>query len=184
VTAATVIDQVCQYFGGGYDPNTRTYRTPPAALVTAGLAVVRRAWAKRDDYNDYFAGLPVGSVSGAQMVVQLPDTRDHRIALPAIAGRRKVHYAVEMHCFVWSKAAYAEDCQDFAYALRDALVTRIRLDPTLGTGGIETGNFQVGEGSEDGGGEIATHLEQAATDVDTTKAYLLISFEAHAYDVA
>jgi len=180
VTAATVIDQVCQFFGGPYDATTRTYRTP----TVTGLSVVRRAWAKRDDFADYFAGQPQGTMTGCQMVVQIADTRDHRVALPAIQGRRKVHYAVEAHCFVWSKAPYAEDTQDFVYTLSDAIVAKIRTDPTLGTGGIETGNFQVGEGSEDGGGEILTHREQGATTDEGTKAYLLIAFEAHAYDVA
>lgn len=179
-TAVTVLDQVCQFFGGAYDPGTRTYRTP----TVSGLSVVRRAWAKRDDYADYFVGQAQGTMTGAQMVVQVPDTRDRRVALPAIQGRRKVHYALELHCFVWSKALYVEDCQDFTYGLRDAIIARIRTDPTLGTGGIEAGNFQVGEGSEDGGGEIMTHVEQPATVDDATKAYLLVTFEAHAYDVA
>jgi hypothetical protein len=188
VTTSTVLDQVCQFFGGPYDANTHTYRTPPAPLLAAGLSVVRRAWAKRDDFFDYTANLGspvgVGVATGCQMVAQIGDTRDHRVALPAIQGRRKVHYAIDLHCFIWSKARYAEDCQDFTYTLRDALVAKIRTDPTLGTGGIENNAFQVGEGSEDGGGEIVTHMEQAASEAEDTKAYLLISFEAHAYDVA
>ena len=179
-TTATVADQVCTFFGGAYDTPTRTYRTP----TVAGLSVVRRAWAKQDDAADYFVGQAPGTTTGCQMVVFITDTRDHRVALPAITGRRKVHYAVEMHCFILSTAAYAEDVQDFTYALRDALVAKIRTDPTLGTGGIEAGNFQVGEGSEDGGGEIMTHFEQYDTTAELTKAYLLVSFEAHAYDVA
>jgi hypothetical protein len=71
--------------------------------------------------------------------------------------------------------------------LRDTLIAKIRTDPTLGSGGIENPNglgFQVGEGSEDGGGEIAWAAEQAETADEVTKAYLMISFEAHAYDVA
>lgn len=179
-TTVTVIDQVCQFFGGAYDPLTHTYHTP----AVSGLTVVRRAWAKRGDFNEFFTGAPIGTVTGCVMVVQIGDTRDRRVALPAIQGRRKVHYGVDLHCFLWSKAGYSEDGQDFTYALRDAIVAKIRTDPTLGTGGIEAGNFQVGEGSEDGGGEIATHLEQQVTEDETTKGYLLISFEAHAYDVA
>jgi len=179
-TAATVIDQVCQFFGGAYDPLTHTYHTP----TVAGLTSVRRGWAKRDDYAEYFAGAPVGTTTGCLLVAQIPDTRDHRVALPAGQGRRKVHYAVELHGFLWSKAGYVEDGQDFGYALRDAMVARIRTDPGFGTGGIEAGNFQVGEGSEDGGGEIVTHLNQWVTDDECSKGYLLISFEAHAYDVA
>ena len=179
-TTTTILDQICQFFGGAYDSATHTYHSP----TVSGLTSVRRGWAKRDDYNEYFVGAPIGTTTGCLLVVQIPDTRDHRVALPAIQGRRKVHYAIELHGFIWSKANYAEDGQDFAYTLRDAIVTRIRTDPTLGTGGIENNAFQVGEGSEDGGGEIMTHLEQMVTEDEASKAYMLISFEAHAYDVA
>lgn len=184
MTARDVADKVATYFGGTYDAPTRSYRTIPAPLLAAGLSLVKRGFSKRDDFADYFIGQAPGAMTGAMMIVYVPDDQDRRIALPAVQGRRKVHYAIELHCFVWSKAPYAEDVTDFVYDLGDAIVARIRLDPTLGTGGIETGNFQVGEGSEDGGGSITRHRDQAETTSDTTKAYLLISFEAHAYDVA
>lgn len=176
MTAATVADQICQYFGGPYVPAFRNYRTP----TVAGISLVRRAWAKRDDFADYFFGQPPGTATGCQMVVWLSDDSDRRVALPAVTGRRKVRYQVEMHCFVWSTASYAEDVTDFVYALGDAIKAKIRTDPTLGTGGIENNAFQVGEGD----GEIALHREQGATTDEGTKAYLLVQFEAHAYDVA
>jgi len=179
-TTVTILDQICQFFGGPYDPLTHSYHTP----TVTGLTTVRRGWAKREDYAEFFTGQPLGTMTGCVLVAQIPDTRDHRATLPAIQGRRKVHYAIELHGFIWSKAGYAEDGQDFGYTLRDAMVAKIRTDPTLGTGGIEAGNFQVGEGSEDGGGEIATHLEQMVTEDEASKGYMLISFEAHAYDVA
>jgi hypothetical protein len=81
---------------------------------------------------------------------------------------------------VWSTAQYAEDVADFVYSLGDAITARIRADITLGTGGIENNAIQVGEG----GTRIARHREQGATTDEGTKAYLLIQFEAHAYDVA
>lgn len=181
-TAASVLDQICQFFGGAYDSATRTYRSP----TVAGISVVRRSWAKEEDYADFFFGQPQGTQTGCQMVVQISGGRDHRETLPAITGRRKVHYGIDLHCFVWSSAAFAEDAQDFTYALRDAIFAKIRTDPTLGSGGIENPNglgFQVGEGSEDGGGEITWDFQQPATTDEITKPYLLISFEAHAYDV-
>jgi len=179
-TTATVLDQICQFFGGPYDAQTHTYHTP----TVTGLTVVRRAFAKRDYFDDFFLGQPPGTMTGCVLIAQITDTRDHRIALPAIQGRRKVHYTVELHGFLWSKAGYVEDGQDFGYGLRDAMVAKIRTDPTLGTGGIETGNFQVGEPSEDGGGEIVTTLNQWVTEDEASKGYILITFEAHAYDVA
>lgn len=177
---ATIVDQICQFFGGAYDSTTHSYHTP----TVTGLSVVRRAFQKRDDFADYFYGQPAGTATGCQMVVFLPDTKDRRVALPAVTGRRKTNFAVELHCFVWSKALYAEDTQDFVNALCDGIVAKIRTDPALGTGGIENGAFQVGEGQEDGGGEIATHMAQPYTDTEGTKTYLLVSFEAHSFDVA
>lgn len=182
-TTASVLDQICQFFGGPYDATTHTYHTP----TVAGLTVVRRGFAKRTYFEEFFLNAPVGTQTGCILVAQITGTRDHRVALPAIQGRRKVHYPVELHGFLWSKAGYVEDGQDFGYALRDAMVAKIRTDPTLGSGGIEnpagTG-FQAGEGSEDGGGEIVTEINQWVTEDEASRGYMSISFEAHAYDVA
>lgn len=176
--AATVLDQICQFFGGAYDTNTHTYHTP----TVSGISVVRRAWAKQDDFQgEYLLNQPVGSSTGCVIVVQVPDSRDNRVALPAVTGRRMSRFSIEMHGFLFSTAPYVEDAQDFGYALRDAIVAKIRTDPTLGTGGFENNAFEVGEGNF---GEIATHLEQAVTEDEATKGYLLISFEAHSIDVA
>jgi hypothetical protein len=176
VTAAAVVDAVCTFFGGPYVAALHTYRTP----TVAGVGVVRRAWAGREDFAEYTQGMPAGTATGCVIVVQNPDGVDGpRAALPAVQGRRKVSYDLELHCFFWSEALYVEDCQDAVYALRDAIVAKIRTDPTLGTGGIETGNFQVGEGD----GRITWHIEQGGQVDGTTKAYMVISFEAHAYEV-
>lgn len=179
-STTTVADQICQFFGGTYDSALHFYHPP----TVAGLSTVRRAWPKQDDGSEYFYGQPLGTATGTVMVVWISGGHDHRVALPAIQGRRKTHYSVDLNCYILSTAAFAEDCQEFGYALRDALFTKIRTDPTLGTGGIENGAFQVGEGSEDGGGEIAWTYEQGETVDEVTKAYLQVSFEAHAYEVA
>lgn len=179
-TTATIIDQVCQFFGGAYDSTQHEYTSP----TVAGLSSVRRAWAKREDYMDFFRGQPPGTMTGAIMIVQIPDTADNRIALPAGTGRRIVHYTIDLHTFIWSKALYVEDAQDQGYALRDALVARIRSDFTLGTGGIENNNFMVGEGAPGAEGDIRTHLDMWVTEDESTKGYLLISFIATAFDVA
>lgn len=179
MSAATVIDTVCTFFGGAYDSATHTYRTPQVTAAGGVLGVVRRAFPKVEDFNEYTLAAP-GVQTGTIMVVQIPDIIDGpRVALPAIQGRRKVSYILDLHCFVWSTAAYGEDCQDFTYALRDAITARIRTDVTLGSGGIENNGFQVGEGD----GRINTHIEQGNTDDGATKAYMCITFEAHAYEV-
>lgn len=176
--AGTYIRQVCTFFGGPEDPTTHTYRSP----TIANLSVVRRAWPKREDKAEYFVGKPPGTTTGAICVVYMPGGSDRRVALPAVIGRRKSRYRAEMHCFIWSTAGYAEDTQDFGYDLRDQIITKIRTDPTLGSGGIEAGQFQVGEGGD--GGDITWEWSQAATDkYDNTRAYLLVAFEAHAFEV-
>lgn len=176
MSAATVIDQVCQFFGGPYDSATHTYHTP----TVAGVGTVRRAWAGHDDFADYMFGMPLGTATGCVIVVQIPDKLDGpRAALPAVQGRRRVSYSVELHCYFWSTALYVEDCQDAVYALQDAITAKIRTDPTLGTGGIENNAFQVGEGD----GRIVTHIEQGGQVDGSTKAYMSIAFEAHAYEV-
>lgn len=178
-TTFSVLDQTCQFFGGPYDTFTRTYRTP----TVTGLSVVRRAWPKRDDYAEYVFGQPPGTMTGAIMVAQIAHSNDHRAALPGIQGRREVFYEMELNCFVWSKALYVEDCQDFVYQLEDAIKTKIRTDPTLGSGGFEAGNFQVGEGPAGSIGDIDTEFQQGGMKQEGTKAFMRISFTATAYEV-
>jgi hypothetical protein len=175
VTAVIVRDTICQFFGGPYDAATRTYRTPQVA----GLGVVRRAWAKNDDHNDYYLGMPPGTACGSQMVVQLGDGHEQRVAMAgATSGYKKVAYAVTLNLFLRGEVAYAEDAQDSWYALRDALIAKIRTDRTCGSGGFEAGGFQVGEGGEPW---IRWHMEEANTSEELSLGYLSIEFEAHEY---
>jgi hypothetical protein len=175
VSAAKVVDGICTFLGGPYDPDTRTYHTP----ALAGVGQVRRAWPRED--GGYFDGLPPGSLNGCVIVVQITEARDSRVALPAIQGRRLVRYAVDLHYFVESVSPMVEDCADFVYRLYDDTINLIRVNgPTLGSGGIEANAFQIGEGQP---GEISARMEQGGNVDGLTKAYMQISFEAHTYDV-
>jgi hypothetical protein len=175
--AVEVSQQVATWLGGTYDTPTRSYRTP----TVAGIGIVQRGWPKYENFADYTAGMAAGTQTGCQVVVWLPDIDDNRrVALPAVQGRRKVLYDVELHCYFWSVSASSEDCTDAVYALRDAIVAKIHTDPTLGTGGIEAGHIQVGEGDNP---RIGSHQEQGNTVDGATKAYMLITFQATAYDV-
>lgn len=177
MNSAGVLHAVCQFFGGPYDPPSRTYRTP----TVAGIGLVRRAFPREENFADYTLGMPPGTATGCIVVAQISDIHDgQRVALPAVQGRRKVRHSLDLHCFFWSTAAYPEDTSDAVYALRDAITALMRTDPTMGTGGIENNAFQVGEGED---GQILTHIEQGNTIDGATKAYMSISFEAHAYDV-
>lgn len=173
---ASVIDQIGQFLGGGaYDANLHTYHAAPVT----GISVVRRSWPKRDDYNEYIFGQPPGTMTGCVVVIQIPGSHDRRDALPAVVGRRLVHYGVELHCFVWSKASYAEDCQDFVYALADAIKAKVRTDPTLGSGGFENGAFMAAEGPE---GDLVVEIQQGGMKQEGIKAYMRITFTATAYE--
>lgn len=181
----TVKDQVAQFLGGTYRTETHDYRTAAVGGTNiTGLALVRRGYAKHEDFADFFAGAAAGAETGAWMAVWIPDKIERRLTTPAVVGRKHVRYVVELHCYVWSKARYAEDCSDFIDALDKAIVARIRTDPTLGTGGFEVGQIQAGEPDEHGaGGEIHSYAWQNTTDDGVTKGKLEISFEAHAIDV-
>ena len=171
MTAANVQDQICQYLGGAYDPNTHSYRTPQVS----GLGAVRRAFPKREDLADFYLG-QTGVASGCVLVVWLIDGGEKRIAVAgAVDGRKQVRHMVQLHCFIRSTALYAEDAQDYAYGLLDAIRARIHADRTCGSGGFEAGAFQVGEGQDP---LFNWHMEQGNTSEDVTEIYLLITTDA------
>jgi hypothetical protein len=171
LSVQTVLDGICQYFGGPYDPTTRTYRTP----AVAGIGVVRRAFAKRDDHADYYNGMPPGTRTGCQMVVTIYRSHETRTALGGqFSGMKQRNFDVELGCFIRSHTPHAEDAQDDVYALQDAIVTRIRQDRTLG-GAV----FQAGEHIEGAGNNgISFAYGQPETKAELTKSYLAVTFSA------
>jgi hypothetical protein len=172
VSVAEALDGMCRYFGGDYDPQTRTYRSSP--LSKFGVGVVRRAWAKRDDHADYFWGQPPGSRTGCQIVVFIPRHTEQRVAVGGEhGGMKRVTYEVTLNCYVRSNSGYAEDAQDDVYTLRDALAEHMRLDRTLG-GAV----FQAGEHTGDGMDGIDFRYGQPETKAELTKSFLEITFAA------
>lgn len=173
MTIQSALNGICEYFGGPYDPLTRTYRSS----TVPGVGVVRRAWAKRDNHADYFQGLPAASRTGCQIVVFIPHQHETRKAVGgATSGLKRAAYVVEMHCYIRSRTPHAEDAQDDVYALRDALVQRLREDRTLG-GAV----FQAGEAIEGESDWIEFEYGQPETKDELTKSYLLMRFGATEY---
>lgn len=167
-----VLDGICRYFGGPYDPQTRTYRSSP--LSQYGVGVVRRAWAKRDDHQDYFWGQGAGARTGCQIVVFIPHRHEFRKALGGEHnGQKQINYQVTLNCYIRSRAEYAEDAQDDVQALEDALGEWMHLDRTLG-GAV----FQAGEYAEDGLNGIDFKYGQPETKAELTKSFLEMSFTA------
>lgn len=170
MTATTVLDGVCRYFGGPYDPDTRTYRSSPLA----GVGVVRRAFAKRDDHGDYFRGMEPGARTGCQIVATLYRQTEFRIALGGEhGGWKQRNFDIELSCFIRSRTPYAEDAQDDVYALQDVLVEWMRLDRTLG-GAV----FQAGEYIQNGNNTITFRYGQPETKAEVTKSFMTMAFTA------
>lgn len=170
MSVASALDGICRYFGGPYDPATRTYRSSPVI----GVGVVRRAFAKRDDHEDYFYGMGAGARTGCQIVVTIYRSEEFRIALGgAHGGQKQRNFQVELACFVRSRTLHAEEAQDDVYDLQDALVEWMRQDRTLG-GAV----FQAGEHMDRGNGSITFSYGQPETKAEVTKSFLSMTFEA------
>lgn len=169
MSVATALDGICRYLGGPYDAATRTYRTP----TVAGVGIVRRAFAKRDDHADYYHGMPAGARTGCVVIVTIYQQTVFRYALGGQHGMKQRNYGVELACFIRSRTAHAEDAQDDVYALQDALLDRLNADPTLG-GAV----FQAGEHIDQGDSTIRIAYGQPETKAEVTKSFLSIQFTA------
>lgn len=177
-TADPILHQICTFFGGAFSTQRRAYITP----TIAGVGQVKRGFEKNNDFAEFQPPGSVGVETGAQIVVTMQQGVDRRLTVPAVTGRRHTSYRIQMHCFLWSTARYAEDAQDARDNLRRAILAKIRTDPTLGSGGFEAGAFQVGEADDrGGGGDIIWNQDPPETDEQsgTTKLYLFMEYEAH-----
>lgn len=177
MTADPILDQICQFFGGVYVPAFHAYRT----MTISGINQVRRGFDKLTDFEEFFKpNLPDGSPVGAQAIIRLTDGVDRRLTVPAVTGRKHHSYQVGMYVYFWGTTEYAEDTQDQQDTVRRAIITKLRTDPTCGSGGIEAGAFHVGISDERGqGGEIRWSQSDAVTIDGATRASLTIEFEAH-----
>lgn len=175
-TLQGVRDQICRWFGGPYDPNTRTYRTPQVE----GLGVVRRARPKREDNADFYLGAPSsGAVMGSQMFVHIDSGVEERHATAgAFGGLKLLRSAVVLHVFLRSNAEWAEDAQDAFYDLLEDLKRRIRADRCMGSGGWEQGGFDAGEGTP----WLRWSMAPAETSAEMTTGYLSIEFDVRYYE--
>lgn len=166
-----VLDGISRYFGGEYEPDSRTYRSSPVA----GVGVVRRGKPTDDKASEYFVGMDPGARTGSVILVFIPNQHEYRRAVGGEhSGLKQIVYDVRLRVFLRSNTSYAEDAQDDAYALRDALVEWIRRDRTLGES-----VFQAGEHiTESGGNGIDVEYSEPATAANLTKGYFEVRFAA------
>ncbi|MER7968107.1 hypothetical protein ABTX35_03670 [Streptomyces sp. NPDC096080] len=174
MSITSVLDGIASYFGGEYDPVTRTYRSSPVP----GIGVVRRGIPTDDKTADYVNGLPAGARTGCVLLVAIPRQHERRVALGGEhSGMKLIVYDVLLRAFLRSNTPYAEEAQDDAYALRDALVAYMRRDRTLGGCVVQAGEH-VTEAAGDG---IDVEYSQPATKAGLTKGYFEVRFAAVEY---
>lgn len=178
MSAATVCDAICKYFAGSYDPTTRTYHSPQIYVPGLTVGAIRRARPKRLDDADYFLGQP-GSPVGCQIYIRALSGQESRDGLGGpTTGLKRVRHNVVMDCMLRSDSRYAEDTQDALYALLDAITAHIHADRTCGTGGIEAGGFNVGEG---GAPWISWQMSDVVSTAEKTTALLRVSYSPSEY---
>jgi hypothetical protein len=179
--AATIVDQLCTFFGGAYDPGTHSYRSPQLSVPGLAMGALRRARPKHLDNSDYYLGA-VGAQIGCLTYVFLTPGDETREGFGgATAGLKKVRHHASMEFLLRSESDYAEDIQDAMYALQAAVTGRIHTDRTCGSGGIEAGGFQVGEGPLPG---IHWTFSDAYTVAEKTQALVKVEFSADEYIIA
>lgn len=175
-----VVDQVCTYFGGEYDPNKHAY----LSTTVPGLGAVRRGRPRRTRRDDLFDGMACETF-GSTMLVHCPSWQEQRTAVAgAHSGLKLVRCEVVLHLYLYSTAKFAEDAQDAFYELLDAIRDHIHADRTLGSGGFEARlpdgtpdprGLQAGEG--DGALPLRGELEHVETFQNITRGYGLVAFD-------
>lgn len=167
---------IAKYFGGSTLTTANWYQ--PTPLVASGLAGVRAYYSTRIDDHEYFQTLTAGRGMGALMCVHLPQTTETRLAIGGILNRP---YAVELYVFHLSTKPPSEDAQADLDDLIDAIVARLRADPTLGMGpgsGSPVVVIQAGEGERG----ITVNAAVPYTEPPaTTRGSAVISFSAETY---
>ncbi|MGH3827309.1 MAG: hypothetical protein ACRDQX_09070, partial [Pseudonocardiaceae bacterium] len=115
MSALTVADTIASYFGGPYDPDTHSYRTPQLVVPNVAMGVVRRARPKRVDNTDFYLGA-AGAPTGCIIYVLVTPGQETREGLGgSLYGLKRVRHDVTMDCLIRSEAPYAEDTQDALY---------------------------------------------------------------------
>lgn len=177
MSAFSVADQICRFFGGTYDPTTHTYRSPQIYPPGVVMGAIRRARPKRLDLSDYFLGINrFGASVGCQVYVRLFGGREIREGFGgATAGMKQVRHDVVMNCMLRSDADYAEDVGDGMYSLLDTIRNYIHTDRTMGSGGIENNGFMVGEGGLPG---ISWTMSDVVSTAEKSEALLRVMFTA------
>lgn len=102
---------------------------PPAV---PGLNTIYTSFPKRIPGQDFRAGQPSGTKSGAVGVVHITGEVEERIAIGgATSGKKWVHYTVELQVFCHSIETHAETAMAFFDTVIDGVKAHLRSDRWL-----------------------------------------------------
>jgi hypothetical protein len=170
VTRTAVRDGIARYFGGStWNTDDRVYR--PTPLASVGLAAVAPYFSVRfGDEVKAIKGLAANRGRGALMSVHIASTQEAR---HSTGGIMRVPYAVQLYLWHTALIPTTQDAQNDLDALVQAVIDRIRADPTLGGTVV-----QAGEGSDGVTVEMALPAEEPS---DITRQEAVLSFNAELY---
>jgi len=129
---------------------------PPAV---AGLATVFTAEPRQSRDQDYFSGLPAGTVTGAMAFCAIESQAELRREVGGpTSGVKQVTYAAVVVIRCLSRQPDAENAHADIEGIIEALLARLRASRTLGT--VDGTVFQAGEGNGLGSADLHVAFER------------------------
>lgn len=169
---------IAKYFGGSTLTAANWYQ--PTPLAASGLAGVRPYYSTRIADQEYFQTLADGRGMGALMCVHLPEYTEKRLTT---GGFMDVPLEIALYVFHLARVPAPETAQQDLDDLVQAVVDRMRADPTLGMppGGAGPGVVvQAGEGPRGITVSTSTPVNEPGTP-PATRQEAVISFTANTY---
>lgn len=172
MTRKSIRTGIATYFGGSTLDARNFYR--PTPLQASGLSGVKAYYQYEFEDRDYVEGLTGTPIWGAVMCVDLPQMNENRHAIGGLGGGI-LNRPYGVNLFIWARGTqqYMETAQASMDDLIEALVNRLRADPTLGGLVLQAGEGPAGISISSGVpyGEPPTETRQDA----------VISFQANTY---
>jgi hypothetical protein len=167
---------IASYFGGATQDDRGFYR--PSPLAGLGLSGAVPYYLDRFEDHDYVDGTAAGATFGAILCVHVASMTENRLAIGGFLNRP---YAVELYVWYQAMVPPASAAQSAFDDLLDAIVDRLRADPTLGMGvnsGAPTLVTQAGEGDRGITINSAVPYTEPATQ---TYGSAVVSFDVSTY---
>jgi hypothetical protein len=180
MSSRAIRDAICVHLGGPYDAEARAHLQP----TVPGLGSVRRARPRRTIRREAHGG-QADELNGATAYVTVGRGEETRLSMPreVLSELRQVAYEVEVRVAMQSYAKFSEDSEDYFEQLREDLLTRLRADPALGSGGYAAGAGIGFEVPADGGKAqfIASWKDDAEAADSSTTRELRVEFTVQQY---